>query len=94
VRGCGYSSSLGAAQSSLPEDAQRANKDVGDVTLKTFYGNLAQFSSSTSVDTIISGDASADLKNLLIRQQVASLVDEGYRIVGVYLTNQKANAAS
>ncbi len=74
--------------------AQRSNKTVGDVSLKTFYGTLAQFNSSESIDDIVSGDASSDLKNLLVRQQVGSLLDKGYQVLGVYLTNQSANAAS
>jgi hypothetical protein len=67
---------------------QREGRTLGDADLKAFSGALQQFTTSASIDLILNGNANADLKRILQRQNIRALVDDGYDVVGVFITNQ------
>jgi hypothetical protein len=67
---------------------QKDGRTIGDSDLKTFAGALGQFSKPESIDLILNGNANADLKRILQRQNIRALVDDGYQVIGVYITNQ------
>lgn len=67
---------------------QKDGRTLGDTDLKAFSGSLAQFSSPGSIDLIMASNANADLKRILVRQNIRGLVGDGYKIVGVFITNQ------
>ncbi|MER8550177.1 AIPR family protein [Mesorhizobium sp. M0684] len=71
---------------------QNNNSKIGDNVLKTFIGTLSQFDTSHKVSEILDGNANQDLKNLLQRQSIGPLVDKGYKVVGIFVTNQLPNA--
>lgn len=70
---------------------QNKNSRIGDNALKMFVGTLAQFDTSAKITEILAGNANQDLKNVLTRQAIGPLVDKGYKIVGVFVTNQLPN---
>jgi len=67
---------------------QSDKKTVGDVQPKNLLGSLTQFESKNSVEKVINGTAHPDLKAILLRLNIATLVDKGYRIFGIYVCNQ------
>lgn len=67
---------------------QADNKTIGDVDPKNLLGSLKQFESAESVQKILEGNAHPDLKNLLKRNNVVGLVDQGYQVLGVFVCNQ------
>lgn len=70
---------------------QNSLSRIGDNSLKTFVGSLMQFDTSAKVSEILSGNANQDLKNVLTRQGIGPLVDKGYKLIGVFVTNQLPN---
>jgi hypothetical protein len=67
---------------------QKDGRTLGDSDLKAFSGALAQFATPESIDLVLAGNANVDLKRILLRQNVRSLIADGYRVVGVFVTNQ------
>lgn len=70
---------------------QKDSGKVGDVGPKTLMGSVAQFDTSDKVATILDGNADEELKHLITRIQLADVVTEGYRLIGVYVTNESNN---
>lgn len=54
-------------------------------------GSVAQFGTADKVTTILGGNADEELKRLVTRIQLADMVAEGYRLIGVYVTNESEN---
>lgn len=71
--------------------SQSANSHIGDVALKNFVGSLEQFQTEDAVKAVLAGNANADLKNLLLRQNCAGLIGKGFSIRPVFITNQIPN---
>ena len=67
---------------------QKDGRTLGDADLKAFRGALNQFETPESVDAILAGNANADLKRILTRQNVKQLLMDGYRVVGIFVANQ------
>lgn len=72
--------------------AQNPKKTLGDKAIKEFMGALEQFDNSRSISDVLQGAANKRLKQLIERTNVAALVDDGYDVVGVFVTNQKADS--
>lgn len=70
---------------------QNANSTLGDTDLKEFKGSLAQFSSPDAIDRILAGNANADLKKLLTRNDVKGLLEKGYSVHGIFVVNVDAD---
>ena len=70
---------------------QEDHRKVGDVGPKNLMGSVAQFNSSDKVATILNGNADNELKRLIIRIKLADMVEAGYRLIGVYVTNESNN---
>lgn len=70
---------------------QSEKKTVGDVQLKNLLGSLKQFETRESVEKILDSGAHQDLKAILSRLNVATLVDKGYNVTGVYVCNQDSD---
>lgn len=73
---------------------QKDHGKVGDVGPKNLMGSVAQFSSSDKVSTILSGNADDELKRLINRVQLSQMVEDGYKLIGVYVTNESNNEDS
>ena len=67
---------------------------IGDVGPKNLMGSVAQFDTADNVQTILSGNADDELKRLITRVRLADMVAAGYRLVGVYVTNESHNTDS
>ena len=73
---------------------QKDNGTVGDKSLKELIGSVSQFDSAEKISAILESDAHPDLKSILRRNDVAGLVQNGYSLVPVYVTNESADNAS
>lgn len=73
---------------------QKDNGKVGDVGPKNLMGSVAQFDTADKVATILGGNADEELKRLITRIQLADMVAQGYRLIGVYVTNESENGDS
>ena len=67
---------------------------IGDVGPKGLMGSVAQFDTADKVETMLLGNADDELKRLITRIQLADMVAAGYRLVGVYVTNESHNVDS
>lgn len=73
---------------------QKANGTVGDVGPKNLMGSVQQFSTAKKIQAILSGNADAELKQLVNRIDLADMVAAGYKLIGIYVTNESNNADS
>lgn len=70
---------------------QSEKKTLGDTALKEFAGSIDQFKSRTTVEHVISTTTNVELRELLKAHDVAGLVEKGFVVVGVFVTNVKSN---
>ena len=73
---------------------QAVQASIGDVGLKNFAGSLTQFDEPAKIDLVLAGNADDELKRLLVRTGARDLVNNGYSVVGVYVTNERHNQDS
>lgn len=67
-------------------------QSLGDTILKEFLGTLTQLSSSASVNSLIATSKNPALEKLLKDQDIAKLVDDGYEVRGIFVTNRTRDA--
>lgn len=70
---------------------QNPGKTLGDTQLKQFVGTLHQVKNGTGVEDIASSTSNRELGNLLRNQNVAQLIQDGYEVRGVFVTNAVAD---
>ena len=70
---------------------QNANSKLGDTDLKEFSGTLKQFDSGDKVQALLDGQANAELKSALLREQVKQKIEAGYTVEGVFCCNAELN---
>ncbi len=63
------------------------NRTIGDVLPKELEGTRIQFADLASVQKILAGGANEELKKLLAREDIAGLVDVGYAVKGILISN-------
>lgn len=73
---------------------QNTNGAIGDVGPKNLMGSIQQFDSVDKVAAVAGGNAHDDLKRLMDRAQLSDLVASGYKLVGVYVSNERQNRDS
>lgn len=66
---------------------QNTEKTIGDTVLKEFVGTLSQLRNKESIDELMLTTSNIELKGLLEEHEIANLVQSGYEIRGVFLTN-------
>jgi hypothetical protein len=67
---------------------QNPNATVGDVALKNLAGSLAQFESPEAIDGVLKGEVNPVLRRLIEKSDLKKLVGNGYKPVGVFVTNE------
>jgi len=67
------------------------NAEFGDTDIKEFYGTLQQFDSKKKIEEIVSETKNVKLKKTILRTGLAEKVDEGYDVLGVFISNAQAN---
>lgn len=65
---------------------------VGDNALRELAGTLSQFESPETVQALVDGGGNQELKNVLTRNNVKGLVEKGYTVVGLFVSNQPLDA--
>lgn len=65
----------------------QTDKSLGDSQVKEFAGSLAQFNSRESIEEMASTTRNTELAGLLGHERVGELVEEGYEVRGVLVTN-------
>lgn len=71
---------------------QNATKTIGDSTLREFAGTLTQFADSDTVKALAKSTGNTELKNLIADEGIADLVESGYAVQGVFITNAPLDA--
>lgn len=64
-------------------------KTLGDSALHEFQGVLEQFKDAKAINSMAATTKNTELKGLLVEQDMAKKVAEGYKVRGVFLTNAK-----
>lgn len=67
------------------------NAEFGDTEIKELYGTLQQFDSKKKIDEIFSETKNNKLKQTILRTGLAAKVDSGYDVLGVFISNARAN---
>lgn len=67
------------------------SRELGDTVLRDLVGTLAQFESSSAVQSLVTSTRNAELRNRLEDENVASLVDQEWIVRGVFVTNSPLN---
>ena len=75
---------------------QNEKRTLGDTQLKEFIGTLSQFASSDDIATIQESTSNSELSNLLEAEQIATKINDGYNVIGIFVTNigRDANATT
>ena len=68
---------------------QNSTKRLGDTTLKEFTGTLAQFRDRASVEALARETSNVELKGLIADANLPELIDLGYRVRGILITNAR-----
>jgi len=71
---------------------QKTTKTLGDSQLKEFAGTLDQIRSADGIRKVIAETGNTELRGLLTTSNAASLVEDGYVIRGVFITNVPLDA--
>lgn len=66
---------------------QKASRTLGDSALREFGGTLKQFDSPQSVKALADATTNVELKNLILDEDLATKIETGYEVRGVFLTN-------
>ena len=72
--------------------SQKDGRTLGDTALKEFVGTLAQFSSAARVRALATATTNPDLKALLESEKIAELLEQKYKVQGIFLTNATRDA--
>jgi hypothetical protein len=67
---------------------------VGDVALKNLAGSLAQFQTPVAIDAVLQGQANATLKRIVTKLDLKGMVESGYKVLGVFVTNELLDVAA
>ncbi len=67
--------------------AQKPSRTIGDVALKEFVGTLSQFAEPIQIEAIAETTKNAELRGLLIAEEIADKIRNGYAARGVFVTN-------
>ncbi|MBX5024475.1 AIPR family protein [Rhizobium lentis] len=67
--------------------SQKEDTSIGDAQIKTFIGSVAQFDTPEKVQNVLAGNANEDLKKLIIRNELATLVERGYSAKMIFVAN-------
>ncbi len=67
------------------------NAEFGDTEIKEFYGTLQQFDSKKKIDEVHFETKNDKLKQTIARTNLGSKVDSGYDVLGVFISNARAN---
>ena len=75
---------------------QNERRTLGDTQLKEFVGTLSQFASAADIATLKASTSNIELSNLLEAEQIGAKVNDGYNVVGMFVTNisRDANATA
>ncbi len=63
-------------------------KTLGDVALKEFTASALQFAKPENIDAILSGNANNELKKIIERINLKTLLTKGYGVKPIFVTNQ------
>jgi hypothetical protein len=66
---------------------QNEKKTLGDVALKEFAGTLDQLRSRDLIEHLVSTTSNVELRELIKSADLASLVEKGHKIRGIFITN-------
>lgn len=73
---------------------QNSAKTLGDNDLKIFSGTLDQFKDPAKVEALASSTGNLELKNLIKDASIPGLLEAGYEVRGIFVTNAKMNDAA
>ncbi|TWR96443.1 AIPR family protein [Pseudomonas extremaustralis] len=65
---------------------------IGDAGLRELAGTISQFDTPQSVQALLDGGANQELKAALTRNNVKSLIENGYEVIGAFICNQALDA--
>ncbi|MEZ5590431.1 MAG: AIPR family protein [Gammaproteobacteria bacterium] len=71
---------------------KQKESSVGDASLRELAGTITQFDDEESVQALLDGGANEELKRILKRNNVKGLISKGYKVEGLFVSNQKLDA--
>lgn len=67
---------------------RQRESSIGDGPLRELAGALSQLADAESAQALLDGGGNQELKNVLQRNNIKSLVAQGYRVLGLFVSNQ------
>ena len=71
---------------------QGVSPKFGDPPLRDFAGTLLQVDAPEKIQALLQGGANPELKRVLNKYNVKNLLEKGYRVSGIYVTNEILDA--
>jgi hypothetical protein len=71
---------------------QGVSPAFGDPPLRDFAGTLLQVDTPEKIEALLQGGANPELKRVLTNYNVKGLLEKGYKIAGIYVTNETLDA--
>ena len=71
---------------------QSSNKTLGDSALREFSGAMNQLDSKQKIEVLAQETGNIELANLLVSEDIATKVEEGYEVRGTFITNVEIDA--
>lgn len=65
---------------------------IGDAALRELAGTISQLDTPQSVQALLDGGANPELKAALTRNNIKSLIENGYDVIGAFICNQTLDA--
>ena len=65
---------------------------IGDKDIREFSGTLNQLRTTEALDTFLKGKVDAEVKEKITKSGMPGLLEKGYRVRGVYVTNSDIDA--
>lgn len=65
---------------------------IGDAGLRELAGTISQLDTPLSVQALLDGGANQELKAALTRNNIKSLIENGYAVIGAFICNQALDA--
>lgn len=62
-------------------------RSIGDAAIKQFVGSVHQFNTVNNIQNILAGNANAELKSIITRNNLSLLVDRGYSLKAIFIAN-------
>ena len=71
---------------------EKAKAKIGDKYIREFHGSYAHLNTSKTIKKFLEGTPNENLAKLMINKNIGELIDRGYSVKSMFITNSELNA--